>query len=181
MTPYHEQLKNCNLNWLPPQKGIHKIYTRNHKISKLSKHLTSPPLVIDNTWYTTCSQVIDHNHKFTTSKRHPISMSQQNHKSKIINDDDHAWAERWHRILEWNGAEATMLVHPTKSVKAASGQEHPQAATKHPPLCRGQRPKSGMSSSCAALVELVPTASLNSTPKSRPACAVGYTSSTTHS
>jgi hypothetical protein len=33
-----------------------------------------------------------------------------------------------------------MLVHPTKSVKAALGQEHPQAVTEHPPLCQGRGP-----------------------------------------
>jgi hypothetical protein len=33
-----------------------------------------------------------------------------------------------------------MLIHPTKFVKVVSGQEHPQAATEHPPLCRGWGP-----------------------------------------
>jgi hypothetical protein len=30
-----------------------------------------------------------------------------------------------------------MLIHPTKSVKATLGREHPQAMREHLPLCRG--------------------------------------------
>jgi hypothetical protein len=72
------------------------------------------------------------NHKFTTSKRL--------RKIKVINDDNRACAERRCQILEWNSSDATMLIHPVKAMKAASGREHPQAMREYPLLCWGRGP-----------------------------------------